>query len=610
MSSVSERMKSPSFKRKLKVSQSLSTVSPATSAPPTTTAHNSAPPLPPMSSHPALMRKQNLDEFPRVLHQQNSSLPSLHTDKGTDGSTSVTSSSKRPPLPPKLTESHLYVPFIPMLQRSATSDLMKEDDMEYSHTEPRGKSLSELNRSEHCNFPMQVLVTTGFQGPSKKSTILDGEILNLLCLKKRKLVAIETLTGKKVNVPLNSSLQFGILYNPNNNLKQAVKGFHYKTAGDILSLSVLPKLICATKKLKAGKEKYAVQKKEVFLVREATTNGPSKRALSCIQMDPGKHKKLFEDSAGPFTTQPASVKMFLPEIINQIDLPQMAVVFFPEKQPKVDFTSEKGFLLAPQEVVKITEVISEKSVLATYYSSSRIGAIREQNGRSSPLVVLDIPMDHPTLKVRVIQSNPSEQEKITKHAKELVHSPPTEDQHHVRIGSDAAMFDPNLLCERSDPQQQIISSESSPLLARKELTLELQSAIQDPQIPAQNDSSLPLDTNPSPLSVEAYAFFDPKKFATPEDLSEEDEDYEEMKSDLQSCKSESPSLSAFIEEVVEKKLQELDDTKQKQIESLREEIAKLRSVVEDLQGQCKEIQNQQGISAYKFEFNLVLSNTC
>ena len=589
MSNETERKGSPSTKRKLNVWQSHSTPISAASAVPITTTHQFSPPLPPMSSHPALARKQVMNESLQAIHhphsnEKSNTLPrplmsSWHKARKCDnGTSSLTSSLKVPLLPPKPPAPFPYVPFVPILDKSATSGLATEN--ERSHSDLKIMSLSELNRSPQCKLPMQVMVTTGFQGPSRKSTIPDGEHLNLLCLKKRKLVVIETLTGMKIKVPLNSSLQFGILYNPTNNLKQAVKGFHYKTAGNILSLSVLPKLICATKQHKATRQENAVHKREVLLLYEATTNSQSKRALPCIQMDSGKHKNLLEDCAGLFTTQPASVKMFLPEIINHIDLPQMAVVFFPEKLPKVDFNNEKGFLLAPQEVVRITGVISENSFLATLSSPSRIAAIQDQNGRSPSHMVLDIPMDHPVLKVRVIQSSPSEQENIAKLAKELVQGPSTKHQHPVRIENDAAMFDAILLKENSDPQQELFSSESSPSPTREQFSLEL-----DSEMSAPSHSSIPL---------QAYAYYDPETFTTLEVEDEvEEETNGQQRPDLQQCKSEETSLLALIE-AVRKELKESNDGKQKQIEILREEMANLRSIVQDLHSQCKEMKNQQG----------------
>ena len=594
MSSDSERKKSPSLKRRINVCKSHSTPSSAVSVLPNTTTYRSTPPLPPMSSHPALMRNQIMKESPQTMHHQYgnaksqtlpwSSLSSEKKDnKYDDSANSLTSSLKVPLLPPKPPVPSPYIPFVPILDMSAASGLTKED--EHSHSDPQDMSLSELNRSSYYKLPMQVKVTAGFQGPSRKSTISDGEILNLLCLKERKLVMIETLTGTKVKVPINSSLQFGILYNPTNNLKQAMKGFHYKTAGDVLSLTVMPKLIYATKQHKAKREENAVQKGEALLVYETATKSQSKRALSCLQVGSGKQKKLLEDCTGQFTTQPGSVKMFLPEIINHIDLPQMAVVFLPEKQPQVDFSSEKEFLLAHQEVVKIAEVISEKSVLATRSSSSRISTLPDQNGRSSSHIVLDIPIDHPALKVQMIQSSPSEQENIVKIAKELVQGPATKDQYHVRIGNDVSMLDAILLHERSDPQQQIISSDASPSPTREQLSLELQSVTQDSELAAQCHSLVPL---------QAYAYYDLQTFTTVEVEGElQAEKNEQIGQDLQQCKSEKTSLHALVE-AVQKELKESEDTKHKQIERLREEMATLWSIVQDLQCQCKEIKSQQG----------------
>ena len=591
-----ERRKFFPIRRKKNVNQSNSVASPLASSLPNSTTSKLSPPLPPLSSHPALVKKQMVKESPETTEHQHfrtrsNTLPrsskfSLDKVKKFDDAATSLSSSLKEPLPfPKPPAPLPYIPFVPLLEKHAAPGQGKED--EHSHGDVKAMSLSELHSSRHSNLPMQVKVTNGFQGRTRKNTICDGEILNLLCLKKRKLVTIETRTGTKIKVPMNSSLQFGILYNPTNNLKQAVMGFHYKTAGDILSLTVLPKFICATRHHKARLGENAVQKGEILLIDETTTQNQSQRFLACIQVESGKHKKLFEDCFGLFTTQPEHVQMFLPEIISHTDLPQMAVVFFPGKDPSADFISEKEFPLAHQEVVKISTVVSEKSVLATYSSSSRItDPPADLNGRNSSHTVIDIPIDLPELKVQITPPSPSERENIVRLAMELVQGPAANDQHHVRIGNDADIFDAILIDENNDPQQELMFSEPNPPSRRDQLSLDLKLATHDLQMSAQNHSSEPFQT---------HVCYDPKTFtAVKMENDVQAERNGQTRPDLQQRKAEETSLYALVE-AMEKKLQENYDDKQRQIEILREEMAKLCSTLEDLQSQCKQINNQQGV---------------
>ena len=46
----------------------------------------------------------------------------------------------------------------------------------------------------------------------------------------------------KYSVPLTSCIQFSPLYDPNDNLEEAKKGFRFKSVADILTMKTLPKV--------------------------------------------------------------------------------------------------------------------------------------------------------------------------------------------------------------------------------------------------------------------------------------------------------------------------------------------------------------------------------
>ena len=49
------------------------------------------------------------------------------------------------------------------------------------------------------------------------------------------------------SVPITSSLQFSLLYDPNDNIAEAKKGFKFETAGEVLSMKTLPKVsVCCS----------------------------------------------------------------------------------------------------------------------------------------------------------------------------------------------------------------------------------------------------------------------------------------------------------------------------------------------------------------------------
>jgi hypothetical protein len=85
--------------------------------------------------------------------------------------------------------------------------------------------LNELLIKYSKNLPLKVRVSKGFLGVSEETAINTDDILKLHFMKHSKVVVMET--GERVNlsVPLSSYLKFSILYDPNNNLQEAMKGF-------------------------------------------------------------------------------------------------------------------------------------------------------------------------------------------------------------------------------------------------------------------------------------------------------------------------------------------------------------------------------------------------
>ena len=64
----------------------------------------------------------------------------------------------------------------------------------------------------------------GFFGVSEKTAITMGDVFNLHFVKNTKVVAVETVEGTQLSVPLNSSLTFGVIYDPNEKEEEARGG--------------------------------------------------------------------------------------------------------------------------------------------------------------------------------------------------------------------------------------------------------------------------------------------------------------------------------------------------------------------------------------------------
>ena len=53
---------------------------------------------------------------------------------------------------------------------------------------------------------------------------------------------MEKQESTKYSIPVSTSIRFCPLYDPNNNLDEARKGFTFETVGDMMSKKVLPKV--------------------------------------------------------------------------------------------------------------------------------------------------------------------------------------------------------------------------------------------------------------------------------------------------------------------------------------------------------------------------------
>ncbi len=65
---------------------------------------------------------------------------------------------------------------------------------------------------------------------------------NLHFLKKAKVVSITDAGGVHFSVPFNSSVKFGLLYNPDNDIQKSVTGYLFENVSAIVSAKVCMKV--------------------------------------------------------------------------------------------------------------------------------------------------------------------------------------------------------------------------------------------------------------------------------------------------------------------------------------------------------------------------------
>ena len=218
--------------------------------------------------------------------------------------------------------------------------------------------------SRHSNLlPFCVKVCNGFCSSATDLSISQNEIFNLHFVKHTKVVVMKDSEGREeYSVPVNSSVPFGIVYNPVKNEKQALDGFHFETVGDILRMKPLPTVIYATKAYHSNSLETSVEANEILLIKGVTSRSTLRGRGKSLKVYSLKHgtKQLSEKCAGGFSTKPHSVRMHLSTMIeHSILFPQKAVLI-PDHQIDAVLSTTMATLPVILEKVK-----GETSVVAT-----------------------------------------------------------------------------------------------------------------------------------------------------------------------------------------------------------------------------------------------------
>ena len=184
--------------------------------------------------------------------------------------------------------------------------------------------------TKYSNFlPTQVQVRKGFCSSLTDLSISQDETFNFHFIKHTKVVSIRDSERKmEFSVPLNSSVEFSLVYDPNHNKEEAMNGFHFETAADVMAMSSLPTVIRATKDHSSGSSEDSVSANELLMVRGVRPSFvPGKGMELHVYSFTSGEKCLDEKCAGGFTTKPQLVALPLSSLIeHRLQFPQKAVI--------------------------------------------------------------------------------------------------------------------------------------------------------------------------------------------------------------------------------------------------------------------------------------------
>lgn len=81
-------------------------------------------------------------------------------------------------------------------------------------------------------------------------------------------MSIEDAGGAHLSIPLNSAIQFGLLYNPVGDTAQAVKGYSFQTAADLAKYEIPPRIIRATQAFDSSDQKSSIENEEILIIKK------------------------------------------------------------------------------------------------------------------------------------------------------------------------------------------------------------------------------------------------------------------------------------------------------------------------------------------------------
>ena len=275
---------------------------------------------------------------------------------------------------------------------SPATDCVPQLESDYTEIKAIARSLLLAEVAEHHSqsLPMVVEVSSSLYGMCGSTTLLDGELLSLNFFKETDCVEVQAGKKPKRSIPINSTLQFSVLYNPTDNVDEARKGTMFKSVGKLMSAKTLPRVVCVTGVPSSESACSLVAAGDVLTIKDTKRKRGGKGHMTCHHIRRNQDVKLKECWAAQFSTSPELIKLRLPELLDLIALPVEVVVSMENmaqwKHIKTAF---------PNETCTVLSRSVETSMIASY----------GQEG--SPRSVLEIPIKFGLLSIRIVQMSPA-----------------------------------------------------------------------------------------------------------------------------------------------------------------------------------------------------------
>ena len=206
-------------------------------------------------------------------------------------------------------------------------DLDGMEELDKRKMNPDGFIFSDYVSYHSAKFPKRVQIIKGICSNSTKATLSQGEVFDLHFVHQTKSVMMTDSNQIQYIVPMNTLAMFSILYDPFSVEKVANLGFHFKTAGAVMDLKNPPTIMASTQIIDGGTSESSLEKGEI-LILQGVKNVFHGRLLKVFSVKTNSIKFLDDQCTADFTTNPAMIKMTLPQIYDcSIPLPQKTILY-------------------------------------------------------------------------------------------------------------------------------------------------------------------------------------------------------------------------------------------------------------------------------------------
>lgn len=239
-------------------------------------------------------------------------------------------------------------------------------------------SLSELSAQFSQFLPLRVKIVTGFCAENDMDPTLDLEdIYNIHFSKRTEVVSICDITGAHYSIPMYSSLQFGVIYDPENETR------FFSSVTEIINAKPLPKTVVAMEQYTGHNKKPLFIANELLLVQSISKHGGGLKrpSLNVYSISSSAVKDIPSDCVARFSTAPWLTKMYLSDMMEYMHdpLPCKARLYFDDSTSSL-----------PEHLYREIVTIEEKHTNSSFLISLELE--RHRKGRQTEVKdLIDIP---------------------------------------------------------------------------------------------------------------------------------------------------------------------------------------------------------------------------